>query len=75
MAGFPNSPSIGQTYTVGTITWEWNGVAWVVKTGGTINLSLDDLTDVEINSPQQDEVLKYDGTIWNNDGSLDGGSF
>lgn len=25
---FPTSPSIGDTYTIGTKTWVWNGVAW-----------------------------------------------
>ena len=25
---FPTSPSVGNTYTVGTKTWSWNGYAW-----------------------------------------------
>ena len=25
---FPNNPSLNQTFTVGTITWRWNGYAW-----------------------------------------------
>lgn len=25
---FPNSPTIGQSFTVGEITWTWTGVLW-----------------------------------------------
>jgi hypothetical protein len=75
MAGFPNTPSIGDTYTVGTITWEWNGTAWTVKSAGTIDISLSDLSDVTITTPTSNEVLKYDGSEWKNSNSLDGGGF
>ena len=75
MAGFPNIPSVGQTHTIGTITWEWNGVSWVVKSGGTVDISLTDLSDVTITSPTEGQVLKYDSSEWTNQGSLDGGSF
>lgn len=44
-SNFPNNPSVGTTHTIGDITWEWNGVAWIavggigvlssVKDGGT----------------------------------------
>lgn len=27
-ANFPNSPTLGQTYTTSGLTWQWNGVAW-----------------------------------------------
>jgi hypothetical protein len=26
---FPNSPTIGQLFTVGDITWEWTGTTWI----------------------------------------------
>jgi len=26
---FPTNPVIGQQYTIGTNTWEWNGAAWI----------------------------------------------
>jgi hypothetical protein len=25
---FPNSPSVGQTFTVGDVVWSWNGTVW-----------------------------------------------
>lgn len=75
MAGFPNSPEIGDVHTIGSITWEWNGTAWIVKTGGSINISLDDLTDVIVSDAQQDEILKYNGSAWINTPTLDGGNF
>lgn len=27
---FPNSPTIGDTYLVGSREWEWTGSAWVI---------------------------------------------
>lgn len=30
---FPNSPSVGQTYSVGNRTWKWDGTTWAVGTG------------------------------------------
>lgn len=29
---FPSSPTIGQTFTSGTMTWEWDGTAWNIVT-------------------------------------------
>jgi hypothetical protein len=25
---FPNSPAVNDTFTVGSITWKWNGTTW-----------------------------------------------
>jgi hypothetical protein len=25
---FPNSPAVNDTFTVGSITWKWNGSTW-----------------------------------------------
>jgi hypothetical protein len=25
---FPNSPAVNDTFTVGSITWKWNGATW-----------------------------------------------
>ena len=74
-SNFPNDPSVDDTHTIGNITWKWNGVAWVVKSGGTVDISLTDLSDVTITSPSEGQVLKYDSSEWTNQGSLDGGSF
>jgi hypothetical protein len=75
MAGFPNTPFVGQTYTVGAITWEWNGTAWTVKSSTTASIALTDLTDVTITTPVENQILKYNGSEWNNSSAVDGGSF
>jgi hypothetical protein len=31
---FPNSPTVGQLFTVGSITWQWNGTVW--RSQGTV---------------------------------------
>jgi len=72
---FPNNPETGDTHTIGDITWEWSGYAWVAVGGTGVSLSLDGLTDVTITGPQENQVLKYNGSLWNNSQSLDGGSF
>ena len=36
MAGFPNSPSLNDTYTLGDKTWEWDGSMWRIKTTGAV---------------------------------------
>lgn len=41
----------------------WDGLLW--KSVGATNL--DGLGDVEINNPQLNQVLKYDGSKWIND--------
>lgn len=33
---FPNSPSVNQTYTVGSRTWTYTGTAWVLT--GSVGL-------------------------------------
>ena len=60
---FPNSPTNGQTYTVGTFTWQYDGQKWIAANG----INLDGLSDVVIISPTSGDFLKYNGTIWVND--------
>lgn len=33
MSGFPNNPSVNQTYTLGLNTWKWDGTKWSVVSG------------------------------------------
>lgn len=34
MVNFPNSPTVGQTYTLGTKSWTWDGTAWNSTSSG-----------------------------------------
>jgi hypothetical protein len=56
---FPNSPAISNTYTVGSNTWVWDGVAWNLQPPGN---TLDSLSDVDVLSATNGQVLYYDGT-------------
>ena len=35
--GFPTNPTVGSTYTLGTQTYVWNGVAWAIQTQAAQN--------------------------------------
>jgi hypothetical protein len=35
---FPSSPTVGQTYTVGNITWTWSGSAWKGNATGAMGV-------------------------------------
>jgi hypothetical protein len=54
---FPNSPAISNTYTVGSNTWVWDGVAWNLQPPGN---TLDSLSDVDVLSATNGQVLYYD---------------
>lgn len=41
MLNFPSNPQVGDTYTIGTRTWIWNGYGWQIQTAIT---SLDPFT-------------------------------
>ena len=41
---FPNSPTNGQTYVVGSFTWQYDGEKWISANG----IALDGLTDVTV---------------------------
>lgn len=56
---FPNSPVIGNTHTVGSNTWIWDGIAWNLQPPGS---TLDTLSDVDVLSASDGQVLYYDGT-------------
>jgi hypothetical protein len=36
MLDFPNSPTSGQTFSAGGVTWTWNGTVWLQGTPGAI---------------------------------------
>jgi hypothetical protein len=38
---FPTSPTLDQTYTLGSKTWVWNGSAWDLQSAAPNNLTLD----------------------------------
>ncbi len=33
---FPSSPTVGNTYTSGTRTWQWNGTSWGLTASGIV---------------------------------------
>jgi hypothetical protein len=41
---FPNTPEIDQEFTVGNITWIWNGTSWDSKIGDNSNLIFEEKT-------------------------------
>jgi len=58
-----NFPSTGlvanvTTYSSGGSTWIWNGIVWNIKPPGS---NLDDLSDVDVTSVTNGQVLYYDG--------------
>lgn len=54
---FPDSPTLNQEFTSGTRTWIWNGSVWALKQ--TLNVSISNLQDVELNNLSNGEVLSY----------------
>lgn len=78
---FPNSPTSGDVFTVGSRSWKWNGTAWtsnnvtisatspITYTAGDIafaGIALDALTDVSASTPSSNQVLQWNGTAWVN---------
>ena len=60
---FPDSPTNGQTYAVGSFTWQYDGQKWV----GANVVALDGLYDVTAPTPTSGDFLKWNGTAWVND--------
>jgi len=56
---FPNSPVIGNTHTVGANTWVWDGISWNLQPPGS---TLDTLSDVDVISATNGQVLYYDAS-------------
>lgn len=59
---FPIAPSVDQTYSSGATTWKWTGVSWIVV---AVPLDLDDLADVSVASPTDQQILRYDAQLSN----------
>lgn len=61
---FPDNPTVGDSYTSGTHTWQWDGIAWTTVPG---TAGLDNLSDVVITAPlAADQGIFYNGTNWVN---------
>lgn len=59
---FPNSPSLNESYTQGSTTWKWNGIAWEVAPTNNITFNRVVATELDV----------YDLSVAN---SIDGVSF
>lgn len=62
---FPNSPSNGQTFNVGNMTWEYSDGKWVIVS--SVVDTLDELTDTSFSTKQTNDFLKWNGSAWIND--------
>lgn len=59
---FPDSPSVGTTFTSGVKTWTYDGEKWLLNNAS----NLDGLTDVAITSAASGQLLVHDGSQWVN---------
>ena len=66
---FPDSPSNGDTYTVGGIVYTWNGISWdafgALTTGGSPSIENDIDTHLNTSSANTGESLTWSGTDYN----------
>lgn len=60
---FPNSPTVGQTVSVDSRSWTWDGNFWRAAPGPS---SLTSLSDVTITSAAAGQVVQYSGSEWVN---------
>ena len=70
---FPSADTIsaGATYTGAGITWTWDGDKWTANS----SIALDDLSDVILRGSTTGDVLVYDGTNWQDESDVDGGTY
>lgn len=57
---FPSNPSLNQSYSIGSKTWIWNGVAWDLKTANTITVSLTDDSNNFSNTVTDVKGIRFD---------------
>ena len=60
---FPNSPSTGDTHTVGNVSYRWNGASWE-SIGAPVSPSINifHLSNVGEGTPTAGDILLYDGS-------------
>lgn len=63
---FPNSPTAGDTYTVGSKTWQYDGTSWNVILGDVM-LAVGSVTAEKISDGAITSAKIADGTIVNAD--------
>ena len=56
---FPNSPTTGQLFTVGDITWEWTGTVWQETFDPSAVTTIQYFTNLTTGVQ-----YKWDGTQW-----------
>ena len=62
---FPNSPSTGDTHSVGNVSYRWNGASWEsigAPTSPSINIF--ELSNVATGTPTAGDILVYDGSAF-----------
>lgn len=50
---FPSNPTLGDTHTVGSVTWTWNGYAWVKSSGTSKIFNIITATQIFITTSTQ----------------------
>lgn len=58
---FPSNPLINDVYSLGSRSWQWNGVAWIARATPNSNL-----TTIAAATPADGDVLEYlgAGSAW-----------
>lgn len=69
---FPNSPTVDDEFTADGRIWVWTGAVWNAKQ--VTSLDLTDLADVTVTTASNGDIIRYNGTTWINDNTIDGGS-
>lgn len=60
---FPNSPTVGDNYTVGDKTWTWNGTSWDVvidSNGVAIIRDADNDTKIQVEESADEDIIRFD---------------
>lgn len=72
-AGEPTDGSFRHTEStpIGDVTYAWSGVYWYTVAA----TSIDDLDDVDVDGAQIQDILVYNGAVWQNQPDLQGGGF